>query len=453
MPSGMLGRRDVLRAVLLAPAIPGCWRSISAPPALPAAPLSTPWPHANAILERIARPRIPTTTFHATSFGARGDGRTDDTDALQSAIDACHARGGGRVLLPAATFRTGALRLKSRVELRLDGATLRFSDDPERFPPVRTRYEGLECVNRSPMIHADGETDIALTGTGTLDASATARWNRGSDRAGILEPLVASGASPERRVVVDRLRTSTVEMIRCARVLVEGVTLTGAPFWQIHPTLCTDVMVDGVTTRDSGPNSDGCNPESCDGVVIRRCSFASGDDNIALKSGRDEDGRRIAVPCRNVVIVGCQAEGRFGFVACGSEQSGGIENVYAFANRTFGGGVGHALWIKSNPRRGGFTRNVNMSGFTGRVRDTVAVLTMSYDRQSGSLPPAFERIRLDDLAVEAAGAVLEVEGRADSPIREFALSDSTFTDVAAGDQVRHAQVSLRGVMVNGRPVR
>src|SRR5207237_592624 len=103
-------------------------------------------------------------------------------------------------------------------------------------------------------------------------------------------------------------------------------------------------------TGDSGPNSDACDPESCDRVVIRRCTLASGDDNIALKSGRDEDGRRLSVPCRNVVIVGCQAEGRYGFLNCGSEQTGGIETVYAFANRSFGAGVGHVLWVKSNPR-------------------------------------------------------------------------------------------------------
>ncbi|TMB13522.1 MAG: hypothetical protein E6J66_02885, partial [Deltaproteobacteria bacterium] len=363
------GRRGLLRSGVLSVAgatIPSCWYRTATPAPLPEAPRSTPWPQADAILASTASPAIPSRTFALA--GARGDGDGDDTLALQRAIDGCHASGGGHVVIPRGVFVTGALRMRSRVDLNLSaGATLLFSEDSGRFPPVRTRYEGLECVNRSPMLYAWEETDLALTGSGTLDASRTAAWNRGSDREGVLEPMVARGLAPDERVVVGRLRTAMVETIGCARVLIQGVTLSGAPFWQLHPTLCTDVTIEGVTTSDSGPNSDGCNPESCERVVIRRCTFASGDDDIALKSGRDEDGRRLAAPCRNVVVLGCQAEGPYGFLACGSEQSGGVENVYAFGNRAYGFGVGAALWLKSNTRRGGYTRNVNLSGFQGRV--------------------------------------------------------------------------------------
>ena len=167
-----------------------------------------------------------------------------------------------------------------------------------------------------------------------------------------------------------------VEMTGCARVRIQGVTLQGSPFWQLHPTLCTDVTVEEVTTRDSGANSDSRDPESCDRVVIRRCTFASGDDNVAIKAGRDEDGRRIAVPCRNLVIVGCQAEGRFGFVTCGSEQTGGIENVYAFANRSYGGGVGSAVWVKSYALGEGTPGNLNVSGFRGHTSGAAIFVSM-----------------------------------------------------------------------------
>lgn len=386
--------------------------------------------------------------------GARGDGAGDDTLALQRAIDGCHASGGGHVVVPSGIYLTGALRMRSRVDLNLSaGATLLFSADSARFPPVRTRYEGLECVNRSPMLYAWDESDVAVTGRGRLDASRTAAWNRGSDREGVLEPMVARGLPPDERVVVGRLRTAMVETIACARVLIQGVTLAGAQFWQLHPTLCTDVTIDGVTTSDSGPNSDGCNPESCERVVIRRCTFASGDDDIALKSGRDEDGRRLAAPCRNVVVLGCQAEGPYGFLACGSEQSGGIENVYALGNRAFGTGVGAALWLKSNTRRGGYTRNINLSGFQGRVRRAVAVATMSYGGQTGSFPPAFEAIHLDRLATDGGIEVLDLDGLSTSRIRDLTVSDSQFTGVAAEDRVRHAEVAWREVTVNGRAVR
>jgi polygalacturonase len=419
---------------------------------LPEAPRSTPWPEADAILASTASPAIPSRTFPLA--GARGDGAGDDTLALQRAIDGCHASGGGHVVVPSGVFLTGALRMRSRVDLNLSaGATLLFSADSARFPPVRTRYEGLECVNRSPMLYAWDESDVAVTGRGRLDASRTAAWNRGSDREGVLEPMVARGLPPDERLVVGRLRTAMVETIACARVLIQGVTLAGAQFWQLHPTLCTDVTIDGVTTSDSGPNSDGCNPESCERVVIRRCTFASGDDDIALKSGRDEDGRRLAAPCRNVVIVGCQAEGPYGFLASGSEQGGGVENVYAFGNHTFGSGVGSALWLKSNSRCGGFTRNVNLSGFQGRVWRAVAFATMKYDGQSGSFPPVLDGVHIDHVAVDGAHEVLDLNGLATSRIRDFTVSDSRFTGVIAEDHVRHAEVALRRVSVNGLPVR
>jgi polygalacturonase len=444
-------RRRILAAGTLGAAgalIPGCLRSVSTPRPLPPPPRSTGFAAADAIVASTAPPAIPAATFPL--HGARGDGRSDDTRALQDAIDLCHGRGGGHVVVPAGEFLVGALRLRSRVDVHLEAdATLRFSDNREQYPLVQTRYEGFECVNRSPMIHASGEMDVAITGSGRLDASATAAWNRGADRAGVLEPLVARGVPPAHRIVAERLRTAMVETVGCARVLIQGITLVGSPFWQIHPTLCVDVTVEAVITTDSGPNSDGCDPESCERVVIRGCTFGCGDDNIALKSGRDEDGRRLAVPCRDVVVVGCQAEGRFGFITCGSEQSGGIENVYACANRSFGRGVGHALWVKSNSRRGGYTRNVNIDGFRGRVLDAVAAVTMHYDGQSGAFPPAFDGIHLRNLAVESAGAVLDLDGLEGSPIRNFTLSQSTFVDVGAPDRVRSANVVRRDVTVNG----
>ena len=455
MRGSRFGRRGLLQSGVLSVAgatIPSCWYRTATPAPLPEAPRSTPWPQADAILAGTASPAIPSRTFPLA--GARGDGDGDDTLALQRAIDGCHASGGGHVVIPRGVFLTGALRMRSRVDLNLSaGATLLFSEDSGRFPAVRTRYEGLECVNRSPMLYAWEETDLAVTGSGTLDASRTAAWNRGSDREGVLEPMVARGLAPGERVVVGRLRTAMVETIGCARVLIQGVTLAGAPFWQLHPTLCTDVTIDGVTTSDSGPNSDGCNPESCERVVIRRCTFASGDDDIALKSGRDEDGRRLAAPCRNVVVLGCQAEGPYGFLACGSEQSGGIENVYAFGNRAYGFGVGAALWLKSNTRRGGYTRNVNLSGFQGPVRRAVAVATMSYGGQSGSFPPVFDGIHLDHLVVDRANALLDLDGLPTSRIRDLTVSDSQFTRVSAEDRVRHAEVAWRGVTVNGRAAR
>ena len=214
-----------------------------------------PWLKANRILANTVVPVFPNTSFVVThsAYGAVGDGHTDNTAAFQKAIATCNAAGGGHVVVPAGTYVTGAIYLKSNVDLHLDpGATLMFSGDASRYPLVLTRYEGIECMNHSPMIYAFGEKNIALTGSGTLDASGTAPWNHGGNRAGVLEPLVARGVPPHRRNVAGKLRSSFVQPYNCDTVLIQGVTLRHALFWQLHPTLCRHVTVDGVTTHHWG---------------------------------------------------------------------------------------------------------------------------------------------------------------------------------------------------------
>ncbi len=346
----MWSRRQLLQAGLLAAgaaALPACRFFSASPlsmtPAFPSGlPTTTPWPEANAILARVVVPKFADATFSVGDFGARGDGRFDNTAAFADAIAACQRAGGGHVTVPPGRFIVGAIRLRSGVDLNLAaGCTLAFSGDASKYPIVLTRYEGIECMNRSPMIYAHGESDLGLTGAGTLDASATAEWNHGRDREKILETMVAAAVPVEDRNVAGRLRATFVEPYACNNVLISGVTLTGSRFWQIHPTLCHNVTVDGVTTSAASfGTTDGCDPESCDGVVIKRCTLAAGDDNIAIKSGRDADGRRLAAPSQNIVIMNCQAEGPDAFVACGSEQSGGIQNVFIYNNWSYGRGRG-----------------------------------------------------------------------------------------------------------------
>jgi hypothetical protein len=448
----MLSRRQLLAGGLGFALAAGCrFRSTVAPPLGPPSRALTPWPEADAILAGTELPRIRDVEF---PLRARGDGRSDDSDAFAVTIAECSAAGGGRVVVPPGEYRVGAIRLLDGVELHLSrGATLRFSDDARRFPKVLTRYEGLECLNRSPMIYAYGARDIAVTGEGTLDASDTAAWNHGRDREA-LEALVARGLQPEARDVSGILRSTFVEPYRSERVLIRGVTLTGSRFWQIHPTLCRHVTVEEVTTvAPPYGTTDGIDPESCDHVVIRRCTLGSGDDNIALKSGRDGDGRRLGVPCTNVVIVGCQGEGPNAFIACGSEQSGGISNVYAFDNRTWGHGVGAMLRVKSNSRRGGYTRNVNIDTFYGRgLRDSVLEVELRYGGQEGRFPPVVEGLHLRCIEVTGAPRVLDLRGLPNAPIGELTVRDSRFTDIGfAQNRIEHApHVSWSGVRINGR---
>jgi len=301
---GRFSRRQLIKAGLaipLLPALPVPARHRLDVPTLP-------WPAANTIVASTTIPAFADRKFPITGYGAKNDGKTDNTAAIGRAIDACTAAGGGHVIVPKGTFLTGAIHLKSNVDLHLEpGAVLKFSGDAAKFPNVLTRYEGIECVNRSPMIYAYQQKNIGLTGSGTLDAAATSSWNKGSDRA-YLETLVAQGVPPEKRVVPGSghtMRSTFVEPYACENVLIQGITLKNSMFWQLHPTLCRNVTVDGVRTDPSTAhsNTDACDPESCDHVVVANCTLGAHDDNIAIKSGRDADGRRVNVPCQNLVVV------------------------------------------------------------------------------------------------------------------------------------------------------
>lgn len=243
-------------------------------------------------------------------------------EAFAKAIAACNSAGGGRVVVPKGEFLTGAVHLKSNVNLHVEaGAVLRFMRETRKYPVVLTRFEGVELMNYSPFIYDFEQENIALTGSGTIDGNADAEhwWDwkdrtRGgtkssdttNDRDKLFQ-MAERGVPVEPRVFGEGhfLRPMFIQPYRCKSVLIEGVTLLSSPMWQVHPVLCQNVTVQHLTIRANGPNTDGCDPESCDGVLIRDNFFSTGDDCIAIKSGRNADGRRLHTPSENIVIQSC----------------------------------------------------------------------------------------------------------------------------------------------------
>jgi polygalacturonase len=311
-------------------------------------------------------------------------------NSIGSAIAACRAAGGGRIVIDGGRFLSGPVHLGSRMELHVaSGATLAFIPEPERYlPPVLTHWEGLELMGYSPLIYAHGESDIAVTGGGTLDGSAdAAHWwpwagGRGSDGGNQRPARAALMADAENGVPVSEriyardayLRPPLLQPFACRHVLIEDVTIRNSPFWLINPVLCQDVIVRGVTCESLGPNSDGCNPESSRNVLIENCRFNTGDDCIAIKSGRNADGRRLATPSENIVIADCEMQAGHGGVVIGSEISGGVRNVFAERCRMSSPDLERAIRIKTNSIRGGVIehlryRNINV----GQVRDAIVI--------------------------------------------------------------------------------
>ena len=421
-----------------------------------AAPRPIGWHSVPTILARIQAPTFPARDFPITSYGARHDGDFDCTDAINKAIEACHAAGGGRVVVAGGTFVTGAVHLKDNVNLHVaEGATLKFSPEPARFlPVVRTRFEGIECMNYSPLIYAFERENIAVTGKGTLDGSASndTWWGLVRPRPGSNVDVRASynrlrefgekGVPVEQRVfgAGHTLRPSFILPFRCRNVLIEDVQIINSPMWEIHPVLSTNVTVRGVTVVSHGPNNDGCNPDSSRDVLIENCVFDTGDDCIAIKSGKDADGRRVGVSSENIVVRNCVMKDGHGGVVLGSEVSGGVRNVFVEDCRMDSPNLDRALRLKTNSDRGGFIENIFLRNVAvGRVAHSVLTIDLVYGRvTAGPYPPVVRNVLMENVTGASSPRVLSVVGTPDSTIEHVRLVDCVFRGIEAADVLEHA---------------
>ena len=435
---------------------------------------NSPWEMARLIRASIELPKIPQREFPVTEFGALGDGQADCTSAIAAAIDAAAAEGGGRIVVPPGVFKTGPVHLKSHVELRLEkGATLSFIPEPERYlPPVFTRWEGVEFMGLSPLIYAYGKTDIAITGEGTLDGGAddTHWWPwKGKWKGKFLDAeftqkaardrLFAdaeAGVPPEQRdyALGSYLRPPFIQAYRCQNVLIEGVTITNSPFWLINPVLSNSVTISGVTCSSMGPNSDGCDPESCKDVLIENCVFDTGDDCIAIKSGRNADGRRVNVPSENIIVSNCEMKAGHGGVVMGSELSGGIRNVFVEDCRMSSPDLERGIRIKTNAMRGGGVQNLNVRDLEiGTVKDLFVINFFYEEGDQGPYSPVVKNLYMSNIECASARRVMDLRGFEHAPIENVRLVGVTVAEAAEPSIISNVNgLELHRVTVNGVPV-
>jgi polygalacturonase len=441
----------------------------------PSPPSPDPWSELPRILARIRPPVFPKRDFDVTKFGGTGDGQADCTEAFGKAIAACHQAGGGRVVVPAGNYSSGAIRLLSGVNLHLEaGATIRFSTDTRKYPLVLTRWEGTELMNFSPLIYAFEQENIAITGEGTLDGGADCEhwwsWKRNLACAGApgggpsqdadrkqLEAMAEAGTPVEKRVFGQGhyLRPQLVEPYRCKNVLIEGVTLLHSPMWQIHPVLCSNVTVRGLTMQSAGPNTDGCDPESSSDVLIEDCTFDTGDDCIAIKSGRNADGRRLHVPSRNIVIRRCRMKGGHGGVTLGSEITGGVNHVDAENCHMDSPHLEFAVRIKNNAMRGGLIEKIYVRNIeVGQVAHAALAIDFYYEEaEAGGFTPIVRDVEVSHLNTEKAAYAVYLRGFKQAPIENVSLMDCNFDGVARPDVIENVQhLSMHNVKENGKPV-
>ncbi len=437
-----------------------------------------PWAEAEAIVRRIRPTRFPDRDFPVTNYGADGEGVGDSSEAFRQAIAACHAAGGGRVLVPAGDWLTGPIHLRSNVNLHLaEGAVVRFKTDPKAYLPlVFTRWEGIELMNYSPFVYAVDQQNIAITGKGTFDGQSSrehwwtwkGQWkqNQHGWRTGMPDQRPARArlfqmAEDETPVEQRRfgeghyLRPPLIQTYRCDRVLIEGVSLRRSPFWQLHPVLCTNVVIRGVNIDSHGPNNDGLDPESCRDMLVEDCFFSTGDDCIAVNSGRNHDGRRLNRPAENIVVRNCRMADGHGGLTIGSQISGHAHNIFFERCRLDSPGLNTAIRFKNNALRGGVVENIYFRDITvGQVARSVIEVDFNYEEgRRGGFTPVLRNVVIERLVAGKAPRVADLKGFENAPIYDITLRDCRFREVAEPSVVQNVRnLRIQNVRVNGRPV-
>ena len=418
---------------------------------------------AEQIVAGIARTSFPDRDIIVTCPSSDTNDKGIYRRLLQQAIDSCSLAGGGRVVVEKGTYHVnGNLVLKSDVNLHIkEGACILFSGKADDFlPVVLTRWEGTELYGHSPMIYAYHATNIAITGKGVIDAQGGLEFAPWAEKeAPDRDRLRDMG---ERLVPVNErvfgkgtiLRPSCIQFMGCSRILIEGITIKDSPFWTIHPVYCDNVIVRGVTIDSHFPNNDGCDPESTSNVLIENCIFRTGDDAIAIKAGRDADGRNIGRSSKNIVIRNCVFNSECNGLCIGSEMSGGVENVYMDNIQI--GTVKNAIYFKSNRDRGGYIRNVRVNNVTVE-RSLGAILRFEanyFGYRGGNHASQYENFVIKNVIAERSdNYAIFIDGYEEKPVKDITIENFHVKDAPYPYYLKCTEnINLKKATVNGKSV-
>ena len=451
------------------------------------------------IESRIVAPTFKDKTYNVKKYGAspKADAAKNQK-AINKAIEKCSKAGGGKVVIPAGTYQTGAIRLLSGVNLEIQkNARIVFAFQPELYPNVVTRWEGLDCINYSPCIYAYKAQNIAITGEGTIDGNGSNdtwwQWN-GNPRFGFkegitkecqnripykgiakyeknaegnmlsnrqaLQKMMDDGVPTEQRVfgMGHGLRPQLLNLVSCENILIEGVQMVHSPFWVMHPLFSKNITIRKVTVTNEGPNGDGCDPESCEDVLIEDCIFHTGDDCIAIKSGRNADGHRTPIPSQNIIVRRCVMEDGHGGVVLGSETSAGVRNVFAEDCKMDSPNLDRVLRIKTNSCRGGVTENIYMRNIeVGECKRSVMRINLNYEPSEPSpriYIPTVRNVYMENVTSQKSKYGIRIDGlEKDAQIYDIYVKNCSFngvTDAPILYSGRSKNIYIENVKVNGK---
>lgn len=456
----------------------------------------------------VETPVFPEGEFLITDYGAVNDGLTLNTEAINSAIRACHEAGGGKVVIPSGVWVTGPIRLRSNVNLHAaEGSVVMFSKDFDDYPFVRTYFEGQQDLRAMPLLFGDSIENIAITGKGIFDGSGDiwrpvkkfkmtdGQWRELlrsggalNDRGDIwwpskyayeasLDPASFRDRSPddpELDKYKPYFRPPLLQLIHCDRVLLEGPIFENSPGWCLHPLMCTNLTVNDITVRNPwySQNGDGIDVESCEYVSIRNSQFDVGDDAICIKSGRNKEGRDRGRPTRYVVVDNCIVHHGHGGFVVGSEMSGGVSDIWVRNCSFTGTDVG--LRFKSTRGRGGVVENIHIENIRmiNIARDAI-IFNLFYaglaPTEMGEDPignlianapevseetPEFRNIHISNVSCQGADRAIQILGLPEMPVSNLTVENAVFKTDRGINCLFASDLTLSNVRVvtNGQPV-
>ena len=441
------------------------------------------WRQGARVAKGVELPKLHKPSFRITDYGASVKGSAvQNKEAITKTIEAAFNVGGGKVVVPAGEYLTGPITLKSNINLEVqEGATLKFSTNhADYLPAVLTRWEGIDCYTLQPLIYAMDAHNIAITGKGTIDGQGSNEtwwsmcgspkfgWEEGMKsqrKPGFGRPRLTeyeqNNVPVEQRMMglEDALRPQLINFYRCQRVLVEGVTLRNSPFWVIHPVFVNHLTVRKVTIISHGPNSDGCDPESSKNVLIEDCYFDTGDDCIAIKSGRNNDGRKWNIPSENIVVRNCRMKNGHGGVVVGSEISGGYRNLWVENCVMDSPELDRVIRIKTNECRGGAIENIFVRNVTvGECNEAVLKINLMYEPREEcdrSHPPVVRNVVLQNVTSKKSRYgvyIVGLEGKEN--VENISLINCKFEGVKEGNNISGAKdIKYSNYTLNGQPVK
>ena len=415
----------------------------------------------DSILSCISGAEMPKAKVSILKFGAKGDGRKDCLPAFRKAMAQSRKKGGLHIVVPKGTYwLQGPIHFESNTCIELqEGATLKFSPEPKYYLPlVKTSWEGTFVQNYSPFIYGYGLHDVSIIGKGTIDGNAAttfATWRKDQKPAQQLSRRMNHDETPvaERNFGENSwLRPHLIQFFGCRNITLDGFFVTNSPFWCVHLLKSENIICRSLRYDAKLVNNDGIDPEMSRNILIENVDFNNGEDNVAIKSGRDNDGWRSASPSENIVIRNCRFKGLHA-VVIGSEMSAGVRNVFV-EDCTYAGYCKRGIFVKTNPNRGGFVENLYVRNCEfDEVEDLFYVTSMyAGEGQDDTHFSAVSNIYVENLRCrKARQAGIVLQGTVAEPIRNVCFRGVDIDEVKNALSMDNTKgVSISGCHLGGR---